>query len=100
MVDERPVLIVTFSVEGLLRKPDRTTPMHEALCNAIADVLVAFLEAGRALRLAGRLVLAHRPGRRRLHPAGAWLARIATDGDQDGKRDEIEPEVHADVRLE
>src|SRR3954463_10385971 len=44
MVDDRPVRIITFNVEGLLRKPDRTTPMHEALCNAIADVLVAFLE--------------------------------------------------------
>jgi len=45
MIDERPVRIVTFNVEGLLRKPDRTTPMHDQLCNAIADVLVAFLEA-------------------------------------------------------
>ena len=44
MADDRPVRIVTFNVEGLLRKPNRTTPMHEALCNAIADVLVAFLE--------------------------------------------------------
>jgi len=44
MVDDRPVRIVTFNVEGLLRKPDRTTPMHEHLCNAIADVLLAFLE--------------------------------------------------------
>ena len=44
MVDDRPVRIVTFNVEGLLRKPDRTTPMHEALCNTIADVLVAFLK--------------------------------------------------------
>jgi hypothetical protein len=44
MVDDRPVRIVTFNVEGLLRKSERTTPMHEQLCNAIADVLVAFLE--------------------------------------------------------
>jgi len=29
MVDDRPVHVVTFNVEGLLRKPDRTTPMHE-----------------------------------------------------------------------
>jgi hypothetical protein len=43
MVDDRPVRIVTFNVEGLLRKPDRTSQMHEQLCNAIADVLVAFL---------------------------------------------------------
>jgi hypothetical protein len=43
MIDERPVRIVTFNVEGLLRKPERTTPMHEALCNAIADAIVAFL---------------------------------------------------------
>jgi hypothetical protein len=45
MVDDRPVRIVTFNVEGLLLKPDRTTPMHDALCNAIADLLVAFLKA-------------------------------------------------------
>jgi len=45
MVDDRPLRIVTFNVEGLLRKPDRTPPMHEQLCNALADVLVAFLEA-------------------------------------------------------
>ena len=44
MVDDRPVRIVTFNVEGLLRKPERTTPMHEQLCNAIADALVAFLQ--------------------------------------------------------
>ena len=43
MVDDRPLRIVTFNVEGLLGKPDRTTPMHEQLCNALADVLVAFL---------------------------------------------------------
>jgi hypothetical protein len=43
MVDDRPVRIVTFNVEGLLRKPERTMPMHQQLCNAIADVLVAFL---------------------------------------------------------
>ena len=44
MVDDRRVRIVTFNVEGLLRKPERTTPMHEQLCNAIADLLVAFLQ--------------------------------------------------------
>jgi len=44
MVDDRPVRIVTFNVEGLLRKPERTTPMHEQLCNAIADALVVFLQ--------------------------------------------------------
>jgi len=44
MVDDRPVRIVTFNIEGLLRKPERTTPMHEHLCNALADVLVAFLD--------------------------------------------------------
>ena len=44
MVDDRPVRIVTFNVEGLLRKPERTTPMHEQLCTSIADVLVAFLD--------------------------------------------------------
>jgi len=44
MVDDRSMRIVTFNVEGLLRKPDRTTPMHEQLCNALADVLVTFLE--------------------------------------------------------
>jgi hypothetical protein len=43
MLDDRPVRIVTFNVEGLLRKPERTTQMHEQLCNAIADALVAFL---------------------------------------------------------
>jgi|SRR4051794_14259321 len=44
MVNDRPVRIVTFNVEGLLRKPDRPAPMHEALCNAIADVLASFLD--------------------------------------------------------
>jgi len=44
MVDDRPVRIVTFNVEGLLRKPERTTAMHQQLCNAIADVLVAYLQ--------------------------------------------------------
>ena len=49
MVDDRPVRIITFNLEGLLRKPDRTPPMHEQLCDAIADVLVAFLEAQNVL---------------------------------------------------
>jgi hypothetical protein len=44
MVDDRPVRIITFNVEGLLRKPERTPPMHAQLCNAIADVLLAFLD--------------------------------------------------------
>src|SRR6185295_14481337 len=44
MVDDRSVRIVTFNVEGLLHKPERTAPMHEHLCNALADVLVAFLD--------------------------------------------------------
>lgn len=44
MVDDRPARIVTFNVEGLLRKPERTTAMHQQLCNAIADVLVAYLQ--------------------------------------------------------
>src|SRR5262245_42655525 len=44
MVDDRPVRIVTFNVEALLRKLERTTQMHEELCNALADVLVTFLE--------------------------------------------------------
>ena len=44
MIDDRPVRVVTFNVEGLLRKPERTPSMHALLCNAIADVLVAFLE--------------------------------------------------------
>jgi len=45
MVDDRPVRVVTFNVEGLLRKPERTRELHAQLCNAIADVLVAFLDA-------------------------------------------------------
>jgi hypothetical protein len=43
MVDDRTLRIVTFNVEGLLRKPERTPEANQALCDAIADVLVAFL---------------------------------------------------------
>jgi hypothetical protein len=43
MVGDRPVRIVTFNVEGLLHKPERTPELNQRLCNAIADVLVAFL---------------------------------------------------------
>jgi hypothetical protein len=45
MIDDRPVRIISFNVEGLLRKPERTDETNQQLCNAIADVLVAFLEA-------------------------------------------------------
>jgi hypothetical protein len=45
MIDDRPVRIVSFNVEGLLRKPDRTTPMQTELCDKLADVLVAFCNA-------------------------------------------------------
>jgi hypothetical protein len=43
MIDDRPLRIVTFNIEGLLRKPERTPEANQALCNALADVLVAFL---------------------------------------------------------
>lgn len=45
MIDDRPLRIVSFNVEGLLRKPERTTAMHQALCNTIADALVTFCRA-------------------------------------------------------
>lgn len=43
LVDERPARVVTFTVEGLLEKSDRTAPMRLALCEAISDTLSAFL---------------------------------------------------------
>jgi hypothetical protein len=43
LVDERPARVVTFTVEGLLDRPERTGAMRRALCEAIRDTLTAFL---------------------------------------------------------
>jgi hypothetical protein len=42
LVDERRV--VTFTIEGLLAKPERTPQMRRALCEAVANALAVFLD--------------------------------------------------------
>ena len=40
---ERPSVAVTFTVEGLLDKPERTSRMRHALCSAVAEAIADYL---------------------------------------------------------
>ena len=44
---DRPSVAVTFAVEGLLDKPERTSTMRQALCSAVADAISAYLNRTR-----------------------------------------------------
>lgn len=41
---ERPTVVVTFTIEGLIAKPERTATMRQALCNGVADAIVGYLD--------------------------------------------------------
>jgi hypothetical protein len=66
LLDERPARVVTFTVEGLLDRAERTGQMRRALCYAICDALASYLVQ---IELPYDSIL-------------GWCVR--TDGDEDG----------------
>jgi len=40
----RPSIVVTFSIDGLIAKPERTATMRQTLCAIVADSIVRYLE--------------------------------------------------------
>lgn len=41
---ERPTVAVTFTIEGLIAKPERTAAMRQALCRAVADTIAGYFD--------------------------------------------------------
>lgn len=62
---ERSAVVVTFAVDGLIAKPERTAAMRQALCGAVADAIAGYLE---------------RTGTRYKSIIG-WCAQISRDDD-------------------
>jgi len=41
---QRPSTVVTFAVEGLIARPERTAGMRHALCSSVADAIAAYMQ--------------------------------------------------------